>query len=79
MMLKCESMFFVVGVEVAKPGRASDKVILGISFCSSGIEGSLKYHNERKFSRFLESQSLEEALKNLPWPAFQNSNTLYFL
>jgi len=78
-MLKCESMFFVVGVEVAKPGRASDKVILGISFCPSGIEGSLKYHTERKFSRFLESQSLEEALKNVPWPAFKNSNTLYFL
>lgn len=40
MMLKCESMFFVVGVEVVKPGRVSDKVIWGISFCPSGTESS---------------------------------------
>lgn len=62
-ILKFESMFLLVRVEVAQPGTASGKLILHISFCPSSIEGSPKYQTERKFSRFLESQSLDEALK----------------
>lgn len=73
-------MFFVVGVEVAKAGRASDKLILGISFCPSDIEGTLKYHTEIKFSRFLESQSLEIYLGlHFKIPAFCISYKMSYL
>lgn len=58
-----EVFFSPVEVEVAQPGIAADELILRISFCPSSTENSPKYQTEIKFSRFLESQSLEEALK----------------
>lgn len=51
-MLKFGRMFSLVGVEVALPGIASDKLILRISFSSSSIESSRKDQIERKVSKF---------------------------